>query len=88
MQDGLLQTAGDGPYKRLTEELIASTKKNYESGSGSDPSVVASTVSKAVHSSNPKRRYAPGQYARLMMGIRKWFGDGLFERVLKSMVKF
>jgi NAD(P)-dependent dehydrogenase (short-subunit alcohol dehydrogenase family) len=88
MQDGLKQVSAGGAYEKLAEELIFSTKQNYESGSGSDPSVVAKVVSKAVNSSKPKRRYAAGQYAKLMMGIRKWLGDGVFERVLQSMVKF
>lgn len=88
MQDGLRKVSEGGPYQKLTEELIKSTKKNYESGTGSEPSVIANVVSKVVQDPNPKRRYAAGQYAKLMMGIRKWLGDGVFEKVLRSMVKF
>ncbi len=46
--------------------------------------VVANLVSRAIRSRRPRTRYVVGRYAGLMIGVRKWFGDRVFDRMILS----
>ncbi|MFW2170032.1 hypothetical protein ACG93W_08950 [Acinetobacter baumannii] len=49
--------------------------------------VVVDMLMKAVHASSPKTRYVGGKYAKLMIFVRKWFGDRVFDRMVMSVIK-
>lgn len=73
----------------LVKKMIAASEnmKGKEHLQGSDPSVIAELVKKAVNSKSPKTRYVAGQYARPMMFIRKWFGDRVYDAIIMRVVK-
>ena len=50
---------------------------------GTAPEVLAGVFLKAATAAKPRRRYVSGAMARPMMFIRKWFGDGVYEFVLR-----
>ena len=81
---GLLERPATGPYAKMAQSVAASMDRSYGKGMGTDPEVIADVVSKAVRSARPKTRYAAGKYARLMIGVRKWFGDRAFDRLIRS----
>lgn len=82
----LLDRSGDGPYSEMAKAVAKATQESYEKGGGSDPTVIANLISKAVHSSSPKTRYAAGKFAKPMMWMRKWLGDKIFDKVVMSQV--
>ncbi|MBT3721541.1 oxidoreductase [archaeon] len=87
LYDPMLNISGNGPYKNLVQKVAKSYKARMgDKGSGSDPSVIAKTVSKAINSKNPKTRYAAGSMAKLILFIRKWFSDKIFDKVIMSQI--
>ena len=51
---------------------------------GIEPEVLAKVFLKAATTRRPRRRYVKGAPARPMMLLRKWFGDGIYELLLRS----
>jgi NAD(P)-dependent dehydrogenase (short-subunit alcohol dehydrogenase family) len=87
LADKLLQRSGSGAYRKLTQAVAMSTKAAYGQGRGTDPSVIARTVSMAVKAKKPRTRYVAGKYAKPMILIRKWLGDRIFDRVITSQMQ-
>lgn len=83
----MMKHSGDTAYGSMTANVAKATADSYKDGGGSNPQVVADVVSKAVKSQKPKTRYAVGKYAAMMMGIRKWMGDRVFDRMVLSTVR-
>ena len=54
---------------------------------GTAPEVLAKVFVKAATARKPRRRYASGSMARPLMFLRKWFGDGLYEFMLRRMFR-
>lgn len=73
-----------GPYERLVENMRKNMGNDFK---GSDPSVIADLVSKAVSTDRPKTRYVAGKMAKPMMFIRKYGGDRMFDRVVGAWIK-
>ncbi|MGX9429914.1 MULTISPECIES: oxidoreductase [Bradyrhizobium] len=85
--NGLLERSGTGSYAKLTQAVAKSTRDAYGQGRGTDPSVIANVVSKAVREAKPRTRYVAGKYAQPMIKIREWFGDRMFDRVIMSQMR-
>lgn len=83
----MMQRSGNGAYRTMAQSVADSTKESYQNNGASDPQVVVNAVMKAIHSDKPKTRYVVGKYAKLMMFIRKWFGDRLFDKFILSLLK-
>lgn len=49
--------------------------------------MIADVVSKAVASSNPRTRYAVGKFAKMLIRMRVWLGDRLFDRIILSQTR-
>jgi NAD(P)-dependent dehydrogenase (short-subunit alcohol dehydrogenase family) len=86
LSEPLKEMSGNGAYADLVNKLVEGTAESYESGMGSSPQVIADVVSKAIKARRPKTRYVAGQYAKLSIFIRKWFGDRAFDRMIMSMM--
>ncbi|WP_439363726.1 oxidoreductase [Bradyrhizobium sp. DASA03005] len=85
--NGLLKRSGEGPYAKLTQAVAKSTREAYGQGRGTNPSVIADIVSRAVTEPKPRTRYVAGKYALPMIKIREWFGDRMFDRVIMSQMR-
>lgn len=83
----MLKFSGKTAYGPLAAKVAKATANSYRPGAGSSPEVIADVVSRAAASRNPKTRYSAGRYAKLMMGVRKWFGDSAFDRLIMSTVR-
>jgi len=83
-QQGLAERSRNGPYERIANGVVKSMQTSYGQNRGTSPDVIADTLSKAIAPSRPRTRYAVGAYARPMIVIRKWLGDRIFDRVIKS----
>jgi NAD(P)-dependent dehydrogenase (short-subunit alcohol dehydrogenase family) len=81
---GVLKHSGSGAYAKLAKTVAKATKNAYGHGRGTDPSVIANIVSKAVRADKPHTRYVVGKYAKPMIMMRHWLGDRMFDRVVMS----
>jgi NAD(P)-dependent dehydrogenase (short-subunit alcohol dehydrogenase family) len=85
--DGLAKRSAASAYAKISETVAKATRESYGHGRGTNPSVIADVVSKAVRSRRPKTRYVAGKYAKPMIAIRKWFGDRMFDRIIMSQIR-
>lgn len=83
----MLERSGQSAYSHMAAAVANSTKTTVEKGKLSDVQVVVDMLMKAVHASSPKTRYVGGKYAKLMIFVRKWFGDRVFDRMVMSVIK-
>ncbi len=81
------QFSAKGAYAGLTSKLIAATKEMYDSGKGSKTTVISDTLLKIVNDDKPKTRYRVGYLAKLMVWLRIYLGDKLFDKIVMSQVK-
>lgn len=86
MMDPMMERSGDSAYSELARSVAKASKKTYTEKNASDPSVVANTIAKAVKKEKPKTRYATGKMAGLMIFIRKYLSDRLFDKAVMSQV--
>ncbi|MYM68604.1 SDR family NAD(P)-dependent oxidoreductase [Pseudoduganella sp. FT55W] len=82
--DGLLKRSGSGAYAKLVESVAAATRATYGQGSNTPPGVIADVIGEALKSRRPRTRYVAGKFARLMIAMRAWLGDRLFDKILLS----
>lgn len=78
----MLKRSGNGPYGKLAQAIAANAKTSQERGIASDPQVIVRLVLQAVRARKPKTRYAGGRYAHLLMFVRKWLGDRIYDRMI------
>lgn len=83
MRGPMLEYSQHSAYGGIVEGLTGSRQGD---GGGSDPSVIADTVLKAVRARRPRTRYAAGRYARTALLLRKLVSDRMYDRLLDRMV--
>ena len=87
MMDSTVERSIGTPYEKKLKALEKATQEMYARGIGSPPSTITKLIIKAINSHNPKRRYVGGLFAKPMLFIKKWFGDKLYEKAIKSRIK-
>ena len=87
MMGSTLKRSLGTPYEKKIRALEKATEKMYARGLGSPPSIITKLISRAIDSQKPRRRYVGGLFAKPMLFIKKWFGDKLYEKAIKSQVK-
>jgi len=87
MIDGMIKRSGQGPYSKMAHTVATATQTAVEKGDLSDVQVIVTLILRAVRARKPKTRYVAGKYANLMIFVRKWFGDRMFDRMVLSVVK-
>ena len=70
----------NGAYSRLVNGYIKAMENNL--APGSNPEVISRTVLKIINSRNPKTRYLVRRGGKLLVGIRRIFGDKFFDRMM------
>lgn len=83
----MLERSGQSAYSHMATAVANATHTSVEKGALSDVQVVVDMLMKAVQASSPKTRYVGGKYAKLMIFVRKWFGDRVFDRMVMSVIK-
>lgn len=83
----LQERSANGPYKEMVEATIKAGDDAYKKGNASEPNVISETIQKIISSENPKTRYAVGKMAKPMIFIRKYFGDRVFDKVIKFYIR-
>lgn len=85
--DSIVKRSASGPYGHLVNMVAMSIQKTYGHGTGSSPEIIADVVSRAVRSNNPRTRYAAGKYAKMLIRMRVWLGDRIFDRIILSQTR-
>ena len=81
---GGLQKYYDGSaYKAGLDRMFAMMSTPGAAERGTEAEALARVFVEAATAARPRRRYVRGATARPLMFIRKWFGDGVFEFVLR-----
>ena len=81
----LLKVSGDTAYKDLAHKhakMLANADNQ-----GSQPIVVAQTITKAVLAKQPKTRYATGGGAKIILFLRAILSDRLFDKLMLTMMR-
>jgi len=74
------------PYKSLKIAVEKSQEDSYKPEKSSPPSVIAQTISKAIKAKKPKTRYAAGKLAKMVLTMRSWLSDRMFDTIIMKMV--
>lgn len=83
----LVERSGSGSYSKMAHAVANATHESVQKGDLSNVQVVVDMLLQAVHADTPKTRYVGGKYAKLMIFVRKWFGDRIFDKMVMSVVK-
>ena len=84
LAEGLLKRSGVGPYAGLTRAVAMGTRDTYGQGRSSDPRLIADVVGTAVAAARPRTRYVKGKFGWLLIALRAWLGDRMFDRIILS----
>ena len=84
LAESLLKRSGVGPYAGLTRAVAKGTRDTYGNGRSSDPRIIADVVGTAVAAARPRTRYVKGKFGRLLIALRSWLGDRMFDRIILS----
>lgn len=84
MSGPLLARSGAGPYGEQARKVAKATARSYAPGGGSPPSVVADAIARAATARRPATRYAVGHLARLILFVRRWTSDRIFDWVIRQ----
>lgn len=83
----IAERSATGPYAAQAMAVITAIENTYGRGTGSDPKVIADIVSKAAHARRPRTRYVAGKYAKMLIAMRRWLSDRMFDRLIMSQTK-
>jgi NAD(P)-dependent dehydrogenase (short-subunit alcohol dehydrogenase family) len=84
--ENLKKTSGSGAYAETANKAADGMAKMYASNQLSAPSVIANVIVKAVTTRKPKTRYAAGYMSGMVLLLRRWLSDRMFDRMVQSMV--
>ena len=84
---GLDRYAVDTAYEDLVGVFLKLRDNSRTMDRATDASVLAKVYLKAATARRPRRRYVKGAFARPVLFIRKWFGDGVYEFALRGIVR-
>lgn len=81
--DNLKKRSANSPYKKNASLVADNLKKIYSSEKGiSDPSLVCSTIVKAVLKNKAKTRYLVGKNSKTLLFARRLLSDKLYDSIL------
>ena len=81
---GKLKKYYDGSaYQAELDRFIALMSDTKAMSRGTEASVLAQVFVEAATTAHPRRRYVKGAFARPLMFARKWFGDAVYEYLLR-----
>ena len=83
MMARIRQYSDDTAYKPQVDRFLKRLDGPDLEERGTDARVIARVFLEAATTARPSRRYVKGATARPVMFLRKWFGDGIYEFVLR-----
>lgn len=83
----LPETSSPSPYQDLADTVMRTLTDPVFISKSSPPSVIADTILAAVSTNKPKSRYMAGYLAKPMWALRRFGGDGLYDRAVARILK-
>jgi len=83
LENSLGKYCGDSAYKPHLDAFIQSLSAPRVRDGGTDPKELAQVFAEAATTARPRRRYVKGDMAQLLILTRRWFGDGVYEFLLR-----
>lgn len=74
-------------YRARLEPLLRMRETPRVTDRGTDAKVLAKVFAEAATAARPRRRYVKGMLARPALAVRKWFGDGVYEFILRLAIR-
>ncbi len=74
-----------GPYKRLVNAYIKAM--DNPPMKGSNPKVISNAILKIINAKKPKTRYVVGRGGKLLIALRRLFGDRFYDRMMNMQFK-
>lgn len=88
MTKAMLEISGNGAYAKLAKAMDKAVQDaEIKPNGGSPASVISNVISKAVKSAHPKTRYRAGKMSKLMVWLRLYMGDKIFDKLVMSQIK-
>lgn len=85
--DNLKKTSGNGAYAGFANKVADNMAEMYTSNQLTHVDVLGKEIAKAASVSKPKKRYVKGYMAKPAIFMRKWFGDGIFDKMIMSQMR-
>lgn len=82
LTEPMLKRSGNGAYGPLAKKIAGASGTSM-----SPPSVIAEAMLSAVEAKKPKTRYVAGKFAKMLILIRKYFGDRVYDKLIMSQIK-
>ena len=83
----LVEVNGPNPYQDLADKVTRTLGDPDFIRKSSPPSVIADTILTAMSTNKPKSRYMAGYLAKPMWALRRFGGDGLYDRAVARILK-
>lgn len=85
VRDNFSFESKNGPYKTVVNAYIKAM--DNPPMKGSNPKVISNAVQKIINARKPKTRYVVGQGGKLLIAIRRIFGDKAYDAMMLSQMK-
>jgi NAD(P)-dependent dehydrogenase (short-subunit alcohol dehydrogenase family) len=85
--DNLVKTSGKGAYANFANKVAANTRILYNGNKLTSADTLGKTIAKAATDARPATRYVKGYMASAAIGLRKWFGDRIYDKIVLSQIK-
>lgn len=85
VRDNFSFESKNGPYKEVVNAYIKAM--DNPPMKGSNPKVISKTVQKIINARKPKTRYVAGQGGKILILLRKIFGDRVYDALMYSQMK-
>jgi short-subunit dehydrogenase len=86
--DNLKRVSGNTAYKQLTNVVTdMAAKLTEKTDKNADPSVIAELIQKVIRLKHPKARYARGYMAGIVLFMKRWLSDAMFDKMIMSQLK-
>ncbi|MYE57449.1 MAG: SDR family NAD(P)-dependent oxidoreductase, partial [Acidimicrobiaceae bacterium] len=77
----------DSAYQAQLEPLLRMRENPRVTDRGTDAKVLAKVFVEAATTAKPRRRYVKGMLARPALAVRKWYGDRVYEFILRLAIR-
>ena len=81
--NNLRKVSASGAYAEPADKASNAMVKLYTGDFLSDPKVISKAIGKAVTANHPKTRYLVGFMAKPMVYLKSFFGDRVYDRLVK-----
>ena len=83
--ESMQKVSGNTAYKKIVQsamKMFARAEKN-----AAEPSLIAELIKKTITVKNPKARYSAGYLSGVILFMKKWLSDSMFDKIILSQLK-